>query len=248
MSARGRAKGKKGTAGYQIFSLEEHARSKGMWAGLLAKAQIPGLRGVYMRGTEAEPRPVLEPIPNEHVPAVLKVIDEGLVNASDHAKEHAGARKKDRVTEVSLDYDRATGRATIRNDGPGIPIVEHAGATEALGRATYVPEVAFAVFLAGRNMEKPPDCIKGGVNGIGAKLMNVHSTEFELETCCGGQLYTQRFEDRMRVRHEPAIERTKRKDFTRVSFVPAYRTFGYDYPAGELTETDGAEIEAWCHW
>ncbi len=37
----------KGTAGYQIFSLAESARVKGMWAGALERTPIPDLSGIY---------------------------------------------------------------------------------------------------------------------------------------------------------------------------------------------------------
>jgi len=254
-----------GTAGYQIFSLAQSARVKGMWAGALERTPIPGLSGVYAvpppAGAPADPRYEIREIKRDHTPAVLKIIDEGLVNASDHKKEHEGALKAaERVSRISLDFDAASGHFTIENDGPGIPIVCHEEASAAAGHDVYVPEVAFAMFLAGCNMEKPPNSVKGGINGIGAKLINVHSALFVVETVTDGQLYIQAFRDRMRIRGHPKIVSTRsaevqtlpanrRQPHTRISFVPAYAELGYAAePDGPLSAQDAADLEAWCRW
>jgi DNA gyrase/topoisomerase IV subunit B len=270
----------KGTAGYQIFSLAESARAKGMWAGALERTSIPGLSGIYPAPpppapAEGDPAPPPGPadtqyqireIKRDHTPAILKIIDEGLVNASDHKKEHEDESKAaDRVSRISLDFDREAGRFVIENDGPGIPIVVHEEASANAGRDVYVPEVAFALFLAGRNMEKPPDSVKGGINGIGGKLINVHSTLFAIETVADDSrgvptVYLQIFRDRMRVREDPKMFSTRsaearklpaerRRPHTRITFVPAYAELGYaPGPKGPLAPQDADDLEAWCRW
>lgn len=270
----------KNTAGYQLFTLAESARSKGMWAGALEPTIIPGLTGVYCVDAAPDGAAVPDAVPDSttaqhefrpitrpHVPALLKILDEGLVNASDHAVEHKGASKAvDRVSRISLSFDRATGRFVIENDGPGIPVVVHADATAKAGHDVYVPEVAFAMFLAGRNMEKPPDSVKGGINGIGAKLINVHSEEFTVETVgldSEGALhvYSQTFRDRMRTREVPSVHSTRsaegrrlysaerRRPHTSISFVPAYGELGYKLGASKcLDDQDADDVEAWCRW
>lgn len=274
------------TAGYQLFTLAESARSKGMWAGALEPTLIPGLTGVYCadaadaagaadaaaapsntdNNAASAPAYEFRPITRAHTPALLKILDEGLVNASDHAVEHKGASKAaDRVSRISLSFDRAAGRFVIENDGPGIPVIVHADATAKAGHDVYVPEVAFAMFLAGRNMEKPPDSVKGGINGIGAKLINVHSEEFTVETV--GQnaedvlhVYSQTFRDRMRTRGAPSVHSTRsaecrrlydaarRRPRTSISFVPAYGELGYQLEGTRLSAQDADDIEAWCRW
>lgn len=269
---------KTGTAGYQIFSLAESARSKGMWAGALERTTIPGLSGAYVQeppapaesggdpGPPAAPAYAIRDIARDHTPAVLKIIDEGLVNASDHKKEHEGAAATaDRVTQISLDFDRATNRFTIENDGPGIPVIVHEEASAGAGRDVYIPEVAFALFLAGKNMEKPPDSVKGGINGIGGKLINVHSDLFAVETVAHDaagvlQVYVQIFRDRMREREAPKIfpassaearklPPERRRPHTRITFVPAFAELGYALAAdGRLAAEDSGDLEAWCRW
>ena len=258
----------KSTAGYQIFSLAQSARAKGMWAGALERTSIPNLYGVHevlpsdeLHSDEVQSRYEICEIKRDHTPAILKIIDEGLVNASDHKKEHEGDSKAvDRVSKISLNFDVVTGRFIIENDGPGIPIVRHEEATAAAGHDVYVPEVAFAMFLAGRNMEKPPDSVKGGINGIGAKLINVHSTFFAIETVTDGKFYIQVFRDRMRIREDPKIfsmnsaEARKlipdrKKPHTRITFIPAYGELGYTAgTTGPLSAQDATDLEAWCRW
>lgn len=251
------ASAKPGTAGYQIFSLAESARAKGMWAGALERTPIPGLAGAYPE--EGGLR--LREIPRPHTPAVLKIIDEAVVNASDHAKEHEKGPAAQRVKNIGLAFDAATGTFSVENDGPGIPVVPHEQATAAAGHPVYVPEVAFAHFLAGRNMEKPLDSVKGGINGIGAKLINVHSAVFAVETtgaAAGGELchYAQVFERRMVVRHPPAtaakgsaawkkLAPAARRPHTRVVSTPAFSALGY---GAALAPADAADIEAWFRW
>lgn len=269
---------KSGTAGYQIFSLEESARAKGMWAGALERTAIPGLSGIYelpcdvapaepgAPAAPAAPRYEIREIKRDHTPALLKIVDEGVVNASDHKKDLENAPKAiDRVTRISLEFNPATGRIVIENDGPGIPVLRHEEGSAAAGHDVYVPEVAFAMFLAGRNMEKPPDSVKGGINGIGAKLINVHSATFAVETVGENEqglptFYMQIFRDRKRVREPPKIfslrsaegkklAADRRRPHTRVTFVPAYAELGYPAgPEGPLAAQDAADIEAWCRW
>lgn len=280
-----------GTAGVEIFTLAESARAKGMWAGALEPAPIPGLSGVYLTrpppaddaasaddaaladaaapAGAAAPAYQIREIKREHTPAVLKLIDEGLVNASDHKKGHEHEPKAaNRVSRISLDFERGSGRVTIENDGPGIPVVVHEQATAEAGRNVYVPEVMFAYFLAGTNMEKPPDSVKGGINGIGAKLMTVHSVVLELFIVGAGSdgalwVYRQVFRDRLRVVEPPEVHPAKSaagkrlisdrgatsRPHTRVSFVPAYGALGYaPAPGGGLGDQDADDLAAWCRW
>jgi DNA gyrase/topoisomerase IV subunit B len=247
--------------------MEESARTKGMWAGALEPTKIAGLQGAYPReaaksaaGGGGGPQYELRGIPREHTPALLKIIDEGLVNASDHAQEHAEGPRARRVTRISLTFDPVAGRVVIENDGPGIPVAVHAGASTKEGRPVYVPEVAFAVFLAGRNMEKAPDSVKGGINGIGAKLINAHSAAFTVETVAGGQYYRQAFSGRLARRDAPTIfglrtaegrrlSEAQRRPHTRITFVPAYAELGYaPGEGGPLAAAAAADLDAWCRW
>jgi len=256
------------TEGYDILTNVESARTKGMWAGALTRGEIPGLQGLFLvknqptSSDDTNQPPAseyeLRPIPREQTPALLKIIDEGIVNASDHKKEHEGAKRAiDRVSTITIEFNVKTGHVVIANDGPGIPVAVHEGATAAArkrgeNRDIYVPEVAFTIFLAGRNMKKEVANVKGGTNGIGAKLMTVHSTVFTVETVSGGQMYTQTYRNRLRDVDPPVIKKVPAsvKPHTRVEFLPAYAELGYacDKATGLPSAQDLADIEAWCRW
>ena len=69
----------------------------------------------------------------------------------------------------------------------------------------------------------------GGRNGFGAKLTNIFSTMFEIETASAkkGQRYKQRFYDNMTRRDNPVITELKKvEDYTCVRFKPDFKRFG----------------------
>lgn len=236
---------------YTSFTEERHAREKGMMGGVMRRTALRHLQGLHAAPDGALR---LEKIGADQTPAFLKIIDEVVTNATDHFREHAKApRAADRVRAISLDFAPDTGRVEVYNDGPGLPIVVHAAASEQAGRAVYVPELAFGKVFAGRNMEKAPDCVKGGINGVGAKLPNLHSLRFQVETARNRKTYRQQWSDEMRVCGEPEIGhqpgRTD-KGFTRVTFTPNYPKLDYrpDASGAPLTAEDAANLSAWMRW
>ncbi|QED21716.1 P1192R [African swine fever virus] len=138
---------------FEISDFKEHAKKKSMWAGALNKVTISGLMGVF---TEDEDLMAL-PIHRDHCPALLKIFDEIIVNATDH--ERACHNKTKKVTYIKISFDK--GVFSCENDGPGIPIAKHEQASLIAKRDVYVPEVASCHFLAGTNINKAKDCIKG---------------------------------------------------------------------------------------
>lgn len=208
---------------FTLSSLKDHAKTKGMWAGALEPIQT-NERGLTKEG-------LLIPITTDQTPALLKIIDEITVNASDQAKALLGSPLKVRVTEVDLIFDMSDGRVTVRNNGIGIPVVLQPELTASRGYPVYIPEVAFAEFLAGSNMKKSENNVKGGINGLGAKIANVHSDLFEIETVDNAtkQTYTQRWRKRLDIREAPVIVKNKTQvpSYTQVSFIPAYAGLKY---------------------
>lgn len=65
---------------------------------------------------------------------------------------------------------------SVENDGKGIPIEEsHAD-------GMLIPSMIFGRLLAGDNFNDDNKRCAGGRNGYGAKLANIYSSEFILET------------------------------------------------------------------
>ena len=71
--------------------------------------------------------------------------------------------------------------------------------------------------------------VTGGRNGYGAKLANIFSTEFVIETCDGTRQrrYRQVFRDNMTAKDAPAIKPCKASEnWTCVTFKPDLEKFG----------------------
>jgi DNA topoisomerase-2 len=249
---------------FVLSDMIEHIKKKGMWAGALKPMAIPDLLGaVPCEGTELKVS--LVNIGRTHTPAVLKAMDEILVNATDHWVTHVKSPPSQCVTYIDVEFDRLTGRVSVENDGPGIPVMVHEKATANHGRTVYVPEVAFAECLAGTNIEKPKNCVRGGINGLGAKIANIHSVVMDVETVDGASRthYVQQFRNRLSERGAPVLTDLRKKHdlsvkaakpHTKVSFIPAYDALGYDGPRrgkatpeapGPLSPTDYGDIDAW---
>lgn len=237
------------SAKFTLSTFKDHAKKKGMWAGALTPILIPDLLGAVIDDTELGIS--LIDITRANTPALLKIFDEILVNATDHAKGHEKSSANSRVTKIEVTYDRSTGRCSVYNDGPGIPVLVHTEATKAAGHTVYIPEVAFSYFLAGTNIDKDITNVKGGINGVGAKLTNVHSEEFIIETVDtkSKYFYSQKWCNRLDERKSPEIIELCKlptelaHSHTRVSFIPAYAALGYKTIGTALAEPD--DIDAW---
>ena len=82
------------------------------------------------------------------------------------------------ATALSLSVHSEQNVISVWNGGRGIPIEMHA--TEKM----YVPELIFGTLLTSSNYNDDERKVTGGRNGYGAKLCNIFSTEFTVETAC----------------------------------------------------------------
>ena len=155
------------------------------------------------------------------VPALIKVFDEILVNASDNRLRHPKSCLRIDVT-IDPGGDTVPPKIRVWNNGPGIPI--HMHATEQM----YVPELVFGHLLTGSNFNDDEKRITGGRHGYGAKLANIFSHVFTIETVDMSKLlkYRQTWRDNMSIAEPPVItaipkkEKKNMKDYTCVEFVP----------------------------
>ena len=81
----------------------------------------------------------------------------------------------------------------------------------------------------------------GGRNGYGAKLTNIYSTEFKVETADAkeGKKFVQVWHNNMSVADEPKITNYKGKEYTEVSYTPDLSLFnmnGFDDDIVSLME------------
>jgi DNA topoisomerase-2 len=196
---------------FKIADFRDHIVSKAMWAGAVTPIIIQDLLGLTSDNKLIE-------ITNPHTPALLKSIDEIIVNAIDHCKGCEKNVPSKRVTKIIVKY--INGKIIVYNNGPGIPLSKDKN-------GKYYIESAFSTFLAGTNIEKPIDSIKGGINGLGAKIANVHSNEFTVEIVSSRQKYIQIFKNRLSIIEKPIITKTTESEHTEITFIPAYIELGY---------------------
>jgi len=90
-----------------------------------------------------------------------------------------------------------------------------------------VPELIFGHLLTSSNYNDNEKKVTGGRNGYGAKLCNIFSTEFIVETADSrsGRKFRQVFSKNMNERSEPRITPSK-DDYTQITFRPDLAKFG----------------------
>lgn len=164
---------------------------------------------MYAAETSAEPRahPSLASRSTTFVPGLYKIFDEILVNAADNK-----VRDKN-MSSLKVAIDRETNSIEVMNDGQGIPVEMHN--TEGV----WIPELIFGTLLTSSNYDDDEAKTTGGRNGYGAKLANIYSTKFIVETVCSknGKKYKQTFTDNMGKKGKPVISDNSGKDYTKVS-------------------------------
>lgn len=152
----------------------------------------------------------------EYSPGFLKVFDEVLTNATDHAT------RDPTVNTIKVDFDKETGVISVWNNGGGVPVIEHKE------HKMYVPELIFGHLLAGSNYDDNDQRTGSGTNGVGIKVANIFSKDFTIETIDSerGLKFVQKFYDNMEKRDKPKVTKNSGKSYTKVTFSPDYQKFG----------------------
>lgn len=152
------------------------------------------------------------------VPGLYKIFDEILVNAADNKQ-----RDKN-MNEMRVWVDAEKGVIAVRNNGRGIPIEMHDK------EGIYIPEMIFGHLLTSSNYDDDEAKVTGGRNGYGAKLTNIYSTQFDLETVDSRQKkkYKQTWRKNMSVMEKAKIDTSKEDDYTKITFKPDFEKFGMD--------------------
>lgn len=162
-----------------------------------------------------------------YIPALYKIFDEILVNAIDQhtrLKQESTKNKKKKLKQVSkidVSINAEENSIEVVNDGEGIEIVkmeEH---------NMYPPELIFGCLLTSSNYDDNEKKVTGGKNGYGAKLANIFSEKFIVETVDHRRKlkYYQEFYNNMSKRGEPIIEKYTGAPFTRIQFFPDLKQF-----------------------
>ncbi|OLL26098.1 DNA topoisomerase 2 [Neolecta irregularis DAH-3] len=150
------------------------------------------------------------------VPGFYKIFDEILVNAADNKQRDPS------MTQIKVTFDREKNEISVMNDGKGIPVEIHAK------EKIYIPELIFGNLLTSSNYDDDQKKVTGGRNGYGAKLCNIFSTEFIVETANkkSGKKYKQIWTDNMTVKTKPKISENKKgEEYTKITFKPDLAKF-----------------------
>ncbi|KNC79788.1 hypothetical protein SARC_07829 [Sphaeroforma arctica JP610] len=157
-----------------------------------------------------------------YVPGLFKIFDEILVNAADN-------RQRDKnMNTMKIDVDVENNSVKIWNNGAGIPIEMHKDEN------VYVPELIFGHLLTSSNYNDTEKKVTGGRNGYGAKLCNIFSEEFTIETAskATGEKYTQSFTRNMSNIGKAKIRTPAagiKEDYTCITFKPDLGRFGMQH-------------------
>lgn len=144
------------------------------------------------------------------VPGLYKIFDEILVNAADNKQRD----KSMSCIKVNIDVENNT--ISVWNNGKGIPVVEHKV------EKVYVPALIFGQLLTSSNYDDDQKKVTGGRNGYGAKLCNIFSTKFTVETACqeSGKAFKQTWFDNMGRAGDASIKPFSGEDHTCITFKP----------------------------
>ncbi len=160
-----------------------------------------------------------------YIPGLLKIFDEVIVNAIDHSMRLKSENKENikYVKNIKINIEKDTGYISIFNDGNGIDIEKHKDYNN-----IWIPELIFGELLTSTNYDKTEEKTWGGKNGFGAKLTNIFSTEFYIETVdhYTKKIYTQKFSNNMTERSKANVKSCNKQPYTLIKFKPDYEKFG----------------------
>lgn len=182
--------------------------------------------------SESLPPPQKYKITNKEIelsPGFSSIYEEILVNAFDNRSRilqklaNEPKLKLEKLTEIKVNIDKENGIISVYNNGEGIDVAKH------VKEQIYIPELIFGHLLTSGNYRKK-NKTTGGKNGYGAKLTNIYSEYFEVDTVDKKRKlrYVQLFEKNMTVKHDPKIEKYTGKPYTKITFKPDLKLFNMD--------------------
>lgn len=157
-----------------------------------------------------------------YVPGLFKIFDEILVNAADNKQ-----RDPKGCNTIKISIEPENNRISVFNNGRGIDVTEHRE------HSMWVPQLIFGELLTGDNYDDEAEKVTGGRNGYGAKLCNIYSKSFTVET--SSEKYKKSFKMEWRNNmnfgktmdpNKAVIKPATKKDFTKITFEPDLEKFG----------------------
>ena len=150
-----------------------------------------------------------------YTPGFLKIFDEILTNATDHAT------RDNTLNSIKVNIDVKTGEINVWNNGEGIPVEIHKE------HNMYVPELIFGNMLSGSNFNDADDRTGAGTNGLGSTVVAIYSQTFTVETVDSknGLKFIQTFSNNLLEKSKPKVTKNNGKSYTKITFLPDYNRF-----------------------
>ena len=151
-----------------------------------------------------------------YIPGLERIYEEILLNAFDQTvRENTG------TTQIKVNIDKEKNEISVYNNGEGIPVILKEKEN------VYIPEMIFGMLLTSGNYNKNEKRIVGGKNGYGAKLANIFSTEFILETIDDVRKKKMKiiWTDNMTKKKKVDIKDSDKKGMTKITFKPDLKRF-----------------------
>ncbi|KAL1128861.1 hypothetical protein AAG570_013395 [Ranatra chinensis] len=150
-----------------------------------------------------------------YVPGLYKIFDEILVNAADNKQ------RDPKMDCIKIEINPEENMISIYNNGQGIPVVEHKE------EQMYVPTMIFGHLLTSSNYNDEEEKVTGGRNGYGAKLCNIFSTKFTVETSSKQykRAFRQTWHNNMGKASEVKLKDSSSEDYTKIIFHPDLKKF-----------------------
>ncbi|EAR96541.2 DNA topoisomerase II (macronuclear) [Tetrahymena thermophila SB210] len=183
---------------YKQMKFELHVRQcADMYIGSIQPEEI--MTPIYSKNQENQI--TLEYKKVKIIPGLLTVIGEILTNARDVIFQQ---RKQKKGIQIYLDFDEIEGEIVLKTVGKGIPIEKQDN--------IFIPELIFSHERTSSNYQNTnlnDPKLTGGKNGYGAKLTNVLSEYFEVETKYDNLIFKQLHYEGNTKHSEPQITHVK---------------------------------------
>ena len=162
----------------------------------------------------------------EYNPGFHKLFDEIISNSVDESK-----RPKTKLDTIKVEIDQEKGIITVHDNG-GIPVKMH---TET---KMYVPHMIFGNLRSSSNYNDDEERNWVGVNGLGSKITNIFSTNFEVITADGKNKFQMCWTNNMKNHTDAKITKSN-IHFTKITYTPELSRFGMK----KITDSDIKIIE-----
>jgi len=126
---------------------------------------------------------------------------------------------------IKVTIDPQKNEISVHNNGSGIPIQIHKK------EKIYIPSMIFGRLLTSSNYDDDEKKLTGGRNGYGAKLTNIYSKKFTVETATktDGLKFKQSWTDSMGKEGAQSVTPNPRnEEYTKITFQPDLARFGME--------------------